>query len=47
MMSIDFVSLGMSWMIAATAVEQQRVLQTGNRKHFRPIRDLQLKIFRP
>ena len=34
-------------LIAATAVEQNRVLATGNAKHFRAIQELQLKIFRP
>lgn len=33
--------------IAATAVENSMVLATGNRKHFRPIKDLSLKVFRP
>ena len=33
--------------IAATAVENSMVLATGNRKHFKPIKDLSLKIFRP
>jgi predicted nucleic acid-binding protein len=33
--------------IAATAAENSMVLATGNRKHFRPIKDLSLKIFRP
>jgi predicted nucleic acid-binding protein len=33
--------------VAATAVENNVVLATGNGKHFRPIKDLSLKIFRP
>jgi hypothetical protein len=33
--------------IAATAVENGMVLATGNRKHFKPIKDLSLKVFRP
>ena len=33
--------------IAATAVENSMGLATGNRKHFKPIKDLSLKIFRP
>jgi predicted nucleic acid-binding protein len=33
--------------IAATATENNMVLATGNGKHFRPIKDLTLKIFRP
>ncbi len=32
--------------IAATATENNLVLCTGNARHFRPIRDLKLKIFR-
>ena len=34
-------------LIAATAVENNLPLSTGNRKHFRPIRELQLKVFKP
>jgi predicted nucleic acid-binding protein len=34
-------------LIAATAVEAQWILCTGNRKHYRPIADLDLHIFRP
>ena len=34
-------------LIAATAVENDVVLSSGNRKHFRPIRELQLKVFNP
>ena len=33
--------------VAATAVENSMVLATGNGKHFRPIKDLSLKVFRP
>jgi hypothetical protein len=33
--------------IAATATENNMVLATGNRKHFKSIKDLTLKIFRP
>lgn len=33
--------------IAATAIENSMTLATGNRKHFAPIRDLSLKVFRP
>jgi predicted nucleic acid-binding protein len=33
--------------IAATATENNMILATGNGKHFRPIKDLTLKIFRP
>ena len=33
--------------IAATAVKNSMVLATGNQKHFRPIKDLSLKVFRP
>lgn len=33
--------------IAATATENNMVLATGNAKHFKPIKDLLLKIFRP
>ena len=33
--------------IAATATENNMVLATGNAKHFKPIKDLSLKIFRP
>ena len=34
-------------LIAATAVENDLLLTSGNRKHFRPIRELQLKVFKP
>jgi len=34
-------------LIAATAVENGVELCTGNRKHYQPIRDLSLKVFRP
>lgn len=33
--------------IAATAVENSLVLSTANRKHFRSINELQLRIFKP
>lgn len=33
--------------IAATAVENQLALATGNKKHFKSIQELNLKIFRP
>jgi len=33
--------------IAATATENNMILATGNGKHFKPIKDLTLKIFRP
>jgi predicted nucleic acid-binding protein len=34
-------------LIAATATEQNLVLATSNKKHFKPIHSLQLKIFTP
>ena len=34
-------------LLAATAVESQLTLCTGNRKHFRPISELNLRVFRP
>lgn len=34
-------------LIAATAAENNITLVSGNSKHFRPIKDLMLKIFRP
>ena len=34
-------------MIAATAVENHLPLLTGDRKHYRPISELELRIFRP
>ena len=34
-------------LIAATAIEFNCMLCTGNQKHFKPIEALQLKIFRP
>jgi hypothetical protein len=34
-------------LISATAVEHRLTLGTGNRRHYRPIRDLDLKPFRP
>lgn len=33
--------------IAATATENNLTLSTSNAKHFRPIQDLKLKVFRP
>ncbi len=33
--------------VAATAVEFDEVLLSGNKKHFEPIRGLQLKVFKP
>jgi predicted nucleic acid-binding protein len=33
--------------IAATAVENNLVLASGNQKHFKPVKELQLKLFRP
>ena len=33
--------------VAATAIENGMMLATGNFKHFRPVNDLELKIFRP
>ena len=34
-------------LVAATAVEAQLTLCTGNRKHYAPIRDLDIRLFRP
>ena len=34
-------------LIAATAVENDLLLSSGNGKHFRQIRELQLKVFKP
>lgn len=34
-------------LIASTAVENDLPFSSGNRKHFRPIRELQLKVFKP
>ncbi len=34
-------------LIAATAVESHETLLTGNRKHYRPIKELDQKVFRP
>jgi predicted nucleic acid-binding protein len=34
-------------LIAATAADRDLVLATANRKHFAPIKDLDLKVFRP
>jgi predicted nucleic acid-binding protein len=34
-------------LIAATAVEENLPLCTGNQKHYKPIRELDLKVFRP
>ena len=33
--------------VAATATEENLVLCSGNAKHFRPIKDLRLKVFQP
>jgi predicted nucleic acid-binding protein len=33
--------------VAATATENNLTLVTSNAKHFRPIRDLKLKVFKP
>ena len=33
--------------VAATAVENNQPLVSGNAKHFRPIKDLRLKVFNP
>lgn len=33
--------------IAATATENNMILATSNARHFRPIKDLQLKVFKP
>ena len=33
--------------IAATAVENNKTLVTSNTKHFKPIKDLDLKVFKP
>jgi predicted nucleic acid-binding protein len=33
--------------IAATATENGLTLATGNARHFRPVKDLSLRIFRP
>jgi predicted nucleic acid-binding protein len=34
-------------LVAATATEHGMILCTGNRKHYKPIKDLGLKLFRP
>jgi hypothetical protein len=34
-------------LVAATAVESQLTLSTANRKHYRPIRELDIRLFRP
>ncbi|MDB5051263.1 MAG: PilT protein domain protein [Fibrobacteres bacterium] len=34
-------------LIAATATENNLTLSTSNAKHFKPIRDLELKVFKP
>ena len=34
-------------LIAATAVEHGLTLCTGNDKHFRPVKDIAMKVFRP
>jgi predicted nucleic acid-binding protein len=49
---VEEYGLGMSVrladaLIAATAVEYNLALFSGNRKHYRPIQDLDLKLFRP
>jgi predicted nucleic acid-binding protein len=42
------VSLGVAdALVAATAVESSRTLCTGNRKHYSPIGELDLHVFRP
>ena len=42
------VSMGMAdALLAATAVESQRTLCTANRKHYSPIGELDLRVFRP
>ena len=33
--------------IAATSIENNLVLSTGNQKHFKAIKDIQIKVFRP
>lgn len=33
--------------VAATATENNEILVSGNAKHFRPIKDLKLKVFKP
>lgn len=34
-------------LIAATAIEANQVLSSGNQKHYKPIKDLQFKPFKP
>lgn len=34
-------------LVAATAVENHKTLLTGNQRHYQPIKDLEMKIFRP
>jgi len=42
------VAIGMAdALVAATAVEAGMTLCTGNRKHYRAIKDLDIKVFRP
>jgi len=33
--------------IAATSIENNLILSTGNQKHFKDIKDIQIKVFRP
>jgi predicted nucleic acid-binding protein len=45
--SLSFGISGNDALIAATAVETNEVLSSGNYKHFKPIKDLKFKAFRP